>query len=124
MANNIEKFINQERVNTDTSKYSAGYITKIRTGNKCCYAINMQQCGAEMTFSVGQPVYNTTGALLGYLGLGILDNLDYSNKEKKTRCPVEFWEVNLPTKVCKEGVQVVTYWQLTAGDDMREEKKQ
>lgn len=108
----LRRFVDQEKVDEDLLKYYAGRVRKIRNGGRVCYAVTRQQYGAQATFSVGQPVYNEGGELLGWLGIGLYDHLDYSSKlHGDVRCPDEFWEINLPTKACKDGTPVVTYWQ-------------
>lgn len=85
-------------------KYDAGYVC-YHYGH---YVIDRSMKGAEQTFSVGQPVYNDNGDLLGYLGIGLFESLNYGST---IRIPVEFWEICLPTKECQSRVHVKTYWQ-------------
>ena len=94
--------INDEQ--TFDTKYSAGIVRL--DGNR--YTIAYEQNGAAETFSIGQPVYDRERNLMGYLCVGLYDLLDYS---ADIRIPVERWEICLPTKDCKDGKKVYTYWQ-------------
>lgn len=97
------KFVNQKLEDSDFLKYSAGIITKHNI-------VGYPQKGAEKTFSIGQPMFDAEGRLLGYLGIGLFDSLDYSN-DKGIRIPVECWVIELPTRHCEVGKNVFTYWQ-------------
>lgn len=66
--------------------------------------------------AIGQPVYNSSGALMGYLGVGLFDMLDYS---MDIRIPCEYWEICLPTEDCIEGSLIYTYWQNKAKEAKR-----
>lgn len=93
--------------NTDvTTKYDAGHI--VHDDDE--YIVAYAQYGAENTFSIGQPVYDMDGNLMGYLGIGLYNHLDYSTP-KPIRIPCEKWVVLLPTEHCKNGKKVFTYWQ-------------
>lgn len=107
----IRKFITQFNENQifDTH-FDSGHVTCIN-GN---FAITENMTGAEEMFSVGQPVYDVAGNLLGYLGIGLFMNLNYACK---IRVPVYYWQICMPTPYCKKGVKVRTYWQ-------NEERKQ
>jgi len=98
----MKKFIDQIEIDTT---YDAGIVIKHEDG----YGIGHEAYGAERTFSVGQPVYDKDGNLLGYLGIGLYANLDYA---VGIRVPVEYWKICLPTQDCKEGKKVYTYWQM------------
>ena len=89
-----------------TTKYNAGTVHTYGNG----YMIAYEMEGARETFSVGQPVYDGDGNLMGYMGIGLYANLDYST-EGKVRIPVEHWIICLPTKFCIPGKKVYTYWQ-------------
>lgn len=102
----IKLFDTQEKPDASLLKYDAGWVYK--QGDE--FFIADQQAGAEETFSIGQSVYDKKGNLLGYLGISLLRNLDYYNK-LGVRIPVEIWRICLPTKHCKPGVKIVTYWQ-------------
>ena len=99
----IKLFVNYPDESCPT-QYSAGYITQ-RYGD---YLIAEETKGARETFSIGQPVYDKEGNLLGYLGIGLYENLDYATE---IRIPVEYWKICLPTKDCRSGKSVYTYWQ-------------
>lgn len=105
-------------VNTEThaTNYSAGQVTE----DDGRYLITYEQLGAAETFSIGQPVYDKSGTLMGYLGVTLLENLDYS---ADMRIPVEAWEVCLPTKACAPGKQVYTYWQQKMKETEKEDTK-
>ena len=90
--------------------YNAGVVVK--DGKEFIIAYEMN--GARKTFSIGQPVYDKDKNLMGYLGMGLYDALDYSTKAD-VRIPVEKWVICLPTKDCEEGKQVYTYWQVKGG---------
>lgn len=102
----LKRFVDQLNFEIDKNnlKYDAGRVF-LHNGH---YIIDRAQKGAEETFSVGQPVYNDNGDLLGYLCIGLFQNLNYGNQ---IRIPVENWEISLPTKECRSGVHVKTYWQ-------------
>ena len=107
------KFIDQiKQTNIDT-QYDAGRVWSDDNGIPF---INNQTVGAEKTFSIGQPVYDEEGNLLGYLGASIFKNLNYALDEEilskgVDRIPCERWIICLPTKYCKHGVKVFTFWQ-------------
>lgn len=105
----MKKFIDQiqygYRVDKNLLIYSAGVVAE----SNGIYLIHLAQSGAENTFSIGQPVFNRTGELLGYLGIGLYEHLDYS---APIRIPCEFWQICLPTSACVKGVGVYTYWQI------------
>ena len=106
----VVKFIDQIKTGVDDKdlEYRAGQVRKNDNGD---WLLSNFQYGAERTFSIGQPVYDNVGGLLGYLGIGVFKFLDYSGSEK-VRVPVEYWRICLPTERCKEGVNAYTYWQL------------
>lgn len=106
MSKTIKKFIDQIKEKEIATKYNAGRIWIVN--NEA--AINGEAAEAEETFSIGQPVYDEEGNLLGYLGIGILSNLDYAT-DNDIKIPCEFWKICLPTEHCKHGVKVFTYWQ-------------
>lgn len=87
-------------------EYDAGYVCK--HGDE--FFITEQQMGAEETFSIGQSVFDEKGNLLGYLGISLLEHVDYCNN-LGVRIPVAMWRICLPTQHCKPGVKIVTYWQ-------------
>jgi hypothetical protein len=110
----FKRFANDRELAVDYSdylKYKAGHI--VVSGKD--FIIAESQGGAEETFSIGQPVYSNGGMLLGYLGLTMYDNLNYSNSTSELKLPVERWCVCLPTKYCTAGLYVKTYWQKKAG---------
>ncbi|MBR0090588.1 MAG: hypothetical protein IJP92_02700 [Lachnospiraceae bacterium] len=87
-------------------KYDAGIVYWYEGD----FIIGYEQKGAADTFSIGQPVYDEDQNLMGYLGVTVFRNLDYST-ESGIRIPVEVWRICLPTKHCVEGKKVYTYWQ-------------
>jgi len=105
--NNIERFVDQfvDYIESEyPTQYSAGHIIQ-RYGD---FIIAEEQAGARETFSIGQPVYDKDGNPLGYLGIGLYENLDYA---VGVRVPVEYWRICLPTQDCVPGKKVYTYWQ-------------
>lgn len=100
------KFVNQYR-NEEMleTKYDAGIVTK--NGDQFC--VGYETNGAGKTFSIGQPVYDKDFNLMGYLGIGFWEHLDYAGD---MRIPVEMWTICLPTEHCIEGKHVYTYWQM------------
>ncbi|MBP3851240.1 MAG: hypothetical protein J6D36_01715 [Erysipelotrichaceae bacterium] len=112
MNENITMFINQSKKTNIDTQYYAGRVWVV---NGMPF-INGQTFGAEETFSIGQPVYDEDCNLLGYLGISILENLDYALHEEALskgikKIPCENWIICLPTKYCKHGVKVFTFWQ-------------
>ena len=91
------------------TRYDAGVVCE-REGH---YIIGYEMRGAEETFSIGQPVYDKDGNVMGWLGIGLYRNLDYSTEIM--RVPCEYWEICLPTRYCEEGKKVYTYWQKHNG---------
>lgn len=111
----INRFIDQfESGNEYAIEYRAGVVVVLEEKR---FGIGWQQMGAEETFSVGQPVYDKEGNLMGYLGIGLFRNLNYSEKE---RIPVSYWEICLPTVHCEQGKLVYTYWQNKARMEVEE----
>ena len=110
----IKLFIDEYEndIDYEAIKYSAGKV--FYDNGKYC--VSQEQVGARKTFSIGQPVYDYENNIMGYLGITVLENLDYSSK---IRIPVEIWEICLPTEHCKAGKQIFTYWQIL--DDQENE---
>lgn len=105
------KFIEQIKIKDNmNTQYSAGMVCE-RNGN---YIIGYEMQGAEETFSIGQPVYDKDNNIMGWLGIGLYEHLDYS---AKVRVPCEYWQICLPTKFCEAGKQVYTYWQMQKRSD-------
>lgn len=104
------KFIEQIKIKDMDRQYDAGVVCE-RDGN---YIIGYEMQGAEETFSIGQPVYDKDKNIMGWLGIGLFKNLDYS---AKVRVPCEYWQICLPTKFCEVGKQVYTYWQMAESED-------
>ena len=102
----IPKFIEQIKIKDMDRQYDAGIVCE-KDGN---YIIGYEMRGAEETFSIGQPVYDKDKNIMGWLGIGLFENLNYS---AKIRVPCEYWQICLPTKFCEVGKQVYTYWQVT-----------
>lgn len=107
MKKEIIKFIDQleQGINKKSLKYDAGVICK----SDCGYIIGYNMKGAEELFSIGQPVYDKDGFLMGYLGINFFHNLDY-HTETEIRIPCECWEICMPTKDCVVGKKIYTYW--------------
>lgn len=96
------------------TKYDAGVVYEYEYGKG--YIVAYEQKGAAETFSIGQPVYDKEGNLMGYLGLGMYNSLDYAN-DIDERTPVEHWTICLPTRFCVSGKKIYTYYQnLKRGD--------
>lgn len=104
----IKRFIEHYKDDVPESalQYEAGKVVADKYG----FHIGWEQYGAQETFSVGQPVYDEYGNIMGYLGIGLFSSLDYST-DRKIRIPVSFWQICLPTQHCKAGKKVFTYWQ-------------
>lgn len=110
----IPLFINQlaKGVDEESLKYYAGKAYKYND----TFIVGYEQMGAQDTFSIGQPIYDEEGNLMGYLGIGLLNSLDYAtyslgDEYRTLRVPVETWQICLPTKHCIHGKKIVTYWQ-------------
>ncbi len=104
----IGKFLNDllmDEIDEKLLQYDAGEV--LLKDDK--YIIINHMKGAEELFSIGQPVYDNDGKLMGYLGIALFDNLNYST-DKNVRIPVEYWQICLPTEDCISGKQVFTYW--------------
>lgn len=97
-------FIGQIEEEKLATMYDTGIVCK-DDGN---FLIGYEMQGAEETFSIGQPVYDKDGNIMGWLGIGLFRCLNYSAKVK---VPCEYWQICLPTKYCEEGKKVYTYWQ-------------
>ena len=105
-----------ERINRFIDCYQKdGYATDFSSGIVCIYGsgymVGYEQMGARATFSVGQPVYDEDGNLMGYLGIGLYENLDYATGGELDRVPVEHWTICLPTPHCNVNKRIYTYWQ-------------
>lgn len=111
----VNRFIDHYKDENVATRYYAGRVYKY--DNYFIIAYGMQ--GAEETFSIGQPVYDKCNNIMGYLGIGLYANLDYST-EGKIRIPAEHWMICLPTKHCVEGKTVYTYWQAIESKAGRE----
>ena len=114
--NAIPKFIEQLKIKNMDRQYSAGMVCE-KYGN---YIIGYPMQGAEATFSIGQPVYDKDKNIMGWLGIGLFENLNYS---ANVRVPCEYWQICLPTKFCEAGKQVYTYWQMRGFDPQESEDK-
>jgi len=110
----IPRFIEQieqiEMKNVAT-EFDAGIVCE-KNGN---FIIGYGMMGAEETFSVGQPVYDVDGNIMGWLGVGLFSDVDYSSE---IRIPCEYWQICLPTKHCVVGKKVYTYWQNKARNEV------
>lgn len=104
----IKQFIDKYSISEDDLKYSAGTVKQYDDGR---FIVAYQQRGAEDTFSVGMPVYDENDYKMGYLGIGLFNNLDYADRYNGESIPVYHWEIMKPTSYCKPGKKVFTYWQ-------------
>ena len=109
----IEQLIDKDYPSKDSLKYNAGCVSGSYAGR---YAVSGYQEGARKTFSIGQPVYDKDRNLMGWLGVGLFESLDYSltgidYPNKDLRVPVECWEIFMATPDCENGKKVYTYWQ-------------
>ena len=110
------KFIEQLKIKDMDRQYNAGVVCE-NNGN---YIIGYEMQGAEETFSIGQPVYDKDKNIMGWLGIGLFENLNYS---AKVRVPCEYWQICLPTKFCEVGKQVYTYWQMAEVEPQESENE-
>lgn len=117
LTNRAEKFIDHYKDENVETKYSAGTVSK-RGG---AFLVTFNQIGAEESFSIGQPVYDKENDIMGYLGIGLFEHLDYST-DGQIRIPVEAWMICLPTKHCKEGKKIYTYWQMKENSQESEDE--
>lgn len=101
---NMNRFI--EQIGKHETRYNAGTVYEENDG----FGIGYSEMGAEKTFAIGMPIYDKDNNLMGYLGIGLYDALDYS--ETDVRVPCEYWQICLPTEHCKSGKDVYTYWQM------------
>ena len=101
----FKRFIDVKDEKMETS-YSAGRVEEYGDG----YTIGYYQQGAAETFSIGQPVYDKEGFLMGYLAIGLFRSLTYA-LDLAIPIPVEQWVICLPTADCKPGKKVYTYYQ-------------
>lgn len=103
----ILEFTEQNNIESGSLQYSCGRISS----NNGEYIIGYSQKGAEDTFSICQPMFDEDNNLLGYLGIGMYSHLDYSDHPHKLNIPCYYWKICNPTKHCKVGIEVFTYWQ-------------
>lgn len=101
----MDKFINQIKETGIDNSFDAGIVVEINGE----YAIGYEMGGAQKSFSVGQPVYDADGNIMGWLGIGLFENLNYDNND--VRIPCEYWKICLHTAYCHTGKKVYTYWQ-------------
>ena len=90
----LNRFIDHYTDENVATKYSAGRVNKYGNG----YMVAYEMEGAKETFSIGQPVYDKDKNIMGWLGIGLFENLNYS---AKVRVPCEYWQICLPTKLVK-----------------------
>ena len=111
----IARFIDHYKDKGVPTMYDSG-IVSTRCGH---FVVGFEMTGAKDTFSVGQPVYDKDKNLMGYLGIGLFEHLDYATDDDAghPRIPVEHWTICLPTSHCVAGKEVFTYWQTMNGDD-------
>ena len=105
--NMILEFTEQNSIESGDLQYSGGKVTH----NNDEYIVWYSQRGAEDTFSICQPIFDKDNNLLGYLGIGMYQHLNYSDSPHDINIPVYYWKICNPTKYCKVGIEVFTYWQ-------------
>ena len=105
--NMIKEFVEQNSIKEGSLQYSAGKVHS----NNGDYIIGYSQKGAEDTFSICQPVFDKDNNLLGYLGIGVYRSLNYIHRPHNIDIPCYYWKICNPTKHCKVGIEVFTYWQ-------------
>ena len=103
----IKRFIDCYKDENVETKFDSGKVWETNYG----FLINGAMLGAEQTFSIGQPVFNEDGDVLGYLGITILEYLHYIADDFDGIIPCEAWKIEQPTNHCKQGIKVYTYWQ-------------
>lgn len=106
----IFRFVDTDRddIDNDDLKYSAGIVTETLNFNM----VSLPDQNAVRTFRIGMPVYDPDNNLLGYLGIGMYNHLTYKYDDIHGEAiPYECWIICKPTKYCKEGVHIKTYWQ-------------
>ena len=104
----IKKFIDQVTSKNIETKYNAGRVWQCEND----FLVSCETLGAQETFSIGQPVFDTDGNLMGYLSITLLNNLNYfCQDEYVSRIPKECWKICLPTRYCEHGKQIRTFWQ-------------
>jgi len=109
------RFVKQKEPDGALLKYSAGRVCGLYgEGSSLAYSITEYQAGAEETFTVGQPVYDTDNNLLGYLKITLYEHLNYDGRFNGETIPVEEWQIGNPTEHCKPGKNIMTYWQRWA----------
>lgn len=101
---NVNRFI--EQMKKHETRYDAGRVYEINGG----FGISSNELGAEETFAVGMPIYDKDNNLMGYLGIGLYESLNYGGTD--VRVPCDYWQICLPTKNCEVGKKVFTYWQM------------
>lgn len=103
----IKLFISEykTRYDEETLQYKAGEVCE--DGD-----ITNQQKGAEDTFAIGMPVYDTGGNELGRLSVGLFDNLDYSTPDLDIEIPVYTWRID---GYRGERKIIKTYYQIKQG---------
>lgn len=110
--NSITLFCNQKKPDDKYLEYRCGTVTRI-DGR---FVVGFNQIGAEeYLFSVGQPVYDDEGNVMGWLGIGLYNHLNHytgdMEEEKRVRIPAYYWEICLPTEHCKEFKRIRSHWQ-------------
>ncbi len=83
-------------VERERLKNEAGIVYERNDGRG--YQVAYQQAGAEQTFAVGMPVYDSYNHKLGYLGLGLYENLNCSSSDSfHEAIPMSMWSIEQPT---------------------------
>ena len=70
------RFVDQLKMKNVATAYDAGTVCE-KDGN---FIIGYEMKGAEETFSIGQPVYDVDGNIMGWLGIGLYSSLNYSSE--------------------------------------------
>lgn len=103
----ILEFTEQNSIDSGDLQYYGGRVSL----NNDEYIIGYSQRGAENTFSICQPMFDKDKNLIGYLGIGMYRHLNYADHPNKIDIPCYYWKICNPTKHCKVGIDVFTYWQ-------------
>lgn len=103
----VLEFTEQDGIESGDLQYYGGRVEF----NNDEYIIGYSQRGAENTFSICQPMFDKNKNLIGYLGIGMYRHLNYTHNPHKIDIPCYYWKICNPTKHCKVGIDVFTYWQ-------------
>ena len=81
------------------------------SGGKSMKKLVAEAIGTFILVFIGTGGAVLSGESIGYLGIGCFRGLDYTHNPHKENVPCIFWRIENPTKYCKHGVKVYTYWQ-------------